>query len=441
MKQFIINAEEVSLGDLPLATQEYVNNKDEVIESIAKGANQALSYADYQALIDAFNLLDIDSVENYKVGQNIMIVTLNVPDLWISAISDTYLYYSYLTDESFVDQLKAEGSIQIGYYVFSALETQKVDLTGYVEKEEGKGLSEANFTVGEKAKLAGISSTITGVDTKLWNITNTGTIKVGPGHIIPDTISHAAVFGYYNTLEEGAWRTLVSGANNKLGSISGLSIVGGKDNVLDCKNVTSGASASLIAGQQNKVNGICNIVAGYKNKLGYIGDEANTVLSVNQAAVFGTEQTIEGGAWRVLVGGAFNTVTEPGALSLVQGHTNASHGRASLIVGENNVSNADYSTCLGAFNTSNREGQVVTGICAQPSVNSVLTVGNGSYIEHTDSSGNVTSIETLHSNAFEVISNEEGKVSLKVGSVEITEEQLTALLALLNTPNAEEGVY
>ena len=103
------------------------------VNSIAKGANQALSYGNYSTMITAFNALDDDV---YNVGQNIYILTLEVPDLWISSIESTSSTYTYTTDEAFMTALETNGYVQVGYYRLSALETQKVDLTNYVENTD-----------------------------------------------------------------------------------------------------------------------------------------------------------------------------------------------------------------------------------------------------------------------------------------------------------------
>ena len=99
------------------------------VDSIAKGANQALSYGNYSTMITAFNSL---ANNVYNVGQNVMIITLQVPDLWISGIESTSQTYTYTTDEAFTTELNINGYVQVGYYKLSALETQKVDLTNYV---------------------------------------------------------------------------------------------------------------------------------------------------------------------------------------------------------------------------------------------------------------------------------------------------------------------
>jgi len=67
-----------------------------------------------------------------------MIVTLEVPDLWISGIESTSSIYTYVDDETFVNLLATDGYVQVGYYKLSALETQKVNLDDYVTKTENK---------------------------------------------------------------------------------------------------------------------------------------------------------------------------------------------------------------------------------------------------------------------------------------------------------------
>ena len=99
------------------------------VNSIAKGANQALSYSNYSSMVTSFNALDDDI---YNIGQNVMIITLEVPDLWISGIESTSSTYTYVDDATIINALQTNGYIQVGYYKLSMLETQKVDLTNYV---------------------------------------------------------------------------------------------------------------------------------------------------------------------------------------------------------------------------------------------------------------------------------------------------------------------
>lgn len=130
--------------------QGYTDEKFAEIEGIAKGANQAISFDNYEAMIVALNG---SSNNYYSVGQNVMIITLNVPDLWISSVEENDVNYTYISDEDFTNALKTNGFIQVGYFKLSALETQKVDLTNYVEKVDGKGLSTNDFDNDYKAKV------------------------------------------------------------------------------------------------------------------------------------------------------------------------------------------------------------------------------------------------------------------------------------------------
>lgn len=101
------------------------------VNSIAKGANKAISYSNYQSMITQFNTLGKDY---YNVGQSIYIVTLNVPDLWISGMGESSSTYTYVDDATFINDLQTNGYVQVGYHKFSMLETLKVDLTNYQTK-------------------------------------------------------------------------------------------------------------------------------------------------------------------------------------------------------------------------------------------------------------------------------------------------------------------
>ena len=161
------------------------NNKNIVsaineVNSIAKGANQAISYGNYQTMITAFNALQ---GTEYNAGQNVMIITLEVPDLWISSVEQTSQTYTYVDDATVISDLAENGYIQVGYYRLSMLETQKVDLTNYYNKTEtdnkfvdkiaGKGLSTNDYDNTEKAKVTGAEQASNKVTTISSESTNT----------------------------------------------------------------------------------------------------------------------------------------------------------------------------------------------------------------------------------------------------------------------------
>ena len=67
-------------------------------------------------------------------GDIVWILQEGVPDLWIYSVENSYVNYTYTTDEAFVSQLGTNGYVQVGYYRLAKSETEKVDLSGYVEK-------------------------------------------------------------------------------------------------------------------------------------------------------------------------------------------------------------------------------------------------------------------------------------------------------------------
>jgi hypothetical protein len=85
-------------------------------------------------MISSLNTADRDK---YRIGQNVYIRELGVPDLWISnkSISGSKPY-TYTSDEDFVAELKENGRVWVGHFSLSPLETQKVDLTEYPTTEE-----------------------------------------------------------------------------------------------------------------------------------------------------------------------------------------------------------------------------------------------------------------------------------------------------------------
>ena len=103
------------------------------VRDIAEGAMRAVAFDDYEELVTTLN--NTEATE-YRTGENFFVRTLNVPDLWVYSVEQTSQPYTYTTDEQFLSDLRATGAIIIGHYVLSELETQKVDLTDYVERTE-----------------------------------------------------------------------------------------------------------------------------------------------------------------------------------------------------------------------------------------------------------------------------------------------------------------
>lgn len=121
-----------------LASQNYVDQK-------FNGAAKAISFDSYATMITAFNALADDV---YVSGQNINILTLEVPDLWVYEVDSTRIPYTYVDDATFVNELSTNGYVQVGFYKLAALETQKVDLTDYQEKLTTTNIQSGTITEG-----------------------------------------------------------------------------------------------------------------------------------------------------------------------------------------------------------------------------------------------------------------------------------------------------
>lgn len=110
--------------------------------SIAKGANQAMSYDDYPAAINALlarSNVDYDP-NPLKIGQNIYILQPFVPDLWIAHVFETEYYeYEYVSDEDVIESLTSIGFILVGKYALGQLESQQARLTNIPTYDNFKG--------------------------------------------------------------------------------------------------------------------------------------------------------------------------------------------------------------------------------------------------------------------------------------------------------------
>ena len=123
-------------------------------KSIAEGRARAVSFESYSAMVTALNAA---ANTDYKVGDNIFIQAKEVPDLWVYSVETTTTSYSYTTDDALISALEA-GAVQIGYYKIAAMETGKVDLTGFVpttRKVNNKALSaDISLTYSDVGALA-----------------------------------------------------------------------------------------------------------------------------------------------------------------------------------------------------------------------------------------------------------------------------------------------
>lgn len=157
-----LNAKQNITDNTLTTTNKTIPSAINEVNSIAKGANQAISYSNYSAMVTAFNNALSTA---YNVGQNVMIVTLEVPDLWISSIESSSSTYTYTTDSAFTTALATNGYVQVGYYKLSALETQKVDLTDYYQEPVG-GIPETDLSSSVQASLGKADTAVQDVSDK-----------------------------------------------------------------------------------------------------------------------------------------------------------------------------------------------------------------------------------------------------------------------------------
>ena len=125
-----------------------VAEKADEAYSLAKGATKAFVYDTYSDMISELNILPKTELQ---VNYHVMIREVCVPDLWISGISDGHVEYTYTSNEDFIVDLTEDGIVQVGYFVLSALETQKVDLSEYVKNTDYAGTDVAGVV---KTKFA-----------------------------------------------------------------------------------------------------------------------------------------------------------------------------------------------------------------------------------------------------------------------------------------------
>lgn len=91
------------------------------------GKSNTLTYDTYKAFVTAVNALANNAL---KVGDNVYIKTLDVPDMWVAKVESTATSYTYTNDAAIIDKLNSTTGLQVGYFNFSKLETTKVDVSG-----------------------------------------------------------------------------------------------------------------------------------------------------------------------------------------------------------------------------------------------------------------------------------------------------------------------
>lgn len=134
-----ISQEDINKWNEGSGAHEYVDEKlkdyaeIEYVNQRFNGASKPETYDTYLEMITALNAMNGTEI---KKGQDIHIVQTGIPDLWVAYIEETSDPYAYIDDDTFVNELLSNGTVQVGYYKLGYLETQKFDPSIYVKKTD-----------------------------------------------------------------------------------------------------------------------------------------------------------------------------------------------------------------------------------------------------------------------------------------------------------------
>ena len=230
--------------------------------ALAEGRSKGVSYTTIQAFITAFNSL---AKADHKVGDNVYIQATDVPDFWVFSVENSSSTYTYTTDSAFINAVKTSGSVQVGYFKVSFLESDKVDLSDYQTKSDNSLNTTSKVVVGAinevKSVADGASATASSNSLQITNIKN-GTTKVGSA-TSADSATSATSAGKWSTA-----RTIGVSVNSGVKSDGSTSISGsGSQSVDGSANKTisvtlgdSGVTAGTYSAVQVNAKGIA--VAG-----------------------------------------------------------------------------------------------------------------------------------------------------------------------------------
>lgn len=213
--------------------------KTELQEGLA-GKSQSKTYNNYQAFVTAVNAMNNTAL---KVGDNVFIVTADVPDMWVSAVNSSSATYTYSSDSAIVTALGSANGLTVGYYVFRKLETQKVDLTAYQTKTDNSLNTTSKTVVGAINEVKSTAdSALSKANTNATSITNitNGTTKVGKAGTadnatnVTTNINGKAISDIFEsngtTVKNATHATGANTANEAQSTQGALSITGYKNN-------------------------------------------------------------------------------------------------------------------------------------------------------------------------------------------------------------------
>lgn len=374
-------------GDKPLATEEYVVEKDAALTSelaniyvkqeIGKGLSVCNFTDEYKAYLDGV-----------------------ISDATVSSTG------------SLVAGTGNSGSTVANTAVFGA---NNIDVGGHniVGGKSNSVSKDLNIVGGQQHNVTGVANIIGG---RYFDVSSRGNIVGGMYNNITGSDNDA----YGSNIMGGYNNTITGGASANLGSFN---LVIGKNNIVEsANNIVGGTGNTIISGN----NTIC---AGYKN-----------AINASNSIALGTRAQVDGSN-SVCIGAAFTTDRddiEPdaeGNFTLTKPWVRENH---SVAIGGAVQSLSEFSAVFGYGTVSTEKAQFVVGkynimthiedeLMNTNDSTQLFIVGNGSKAKRA----NAFSINTTGAN---------GKCSMTLGAgAEITEDQLKKVIALLNNIAFDEN--
>lgn len=237
------------------------NTADEA-KSIAQGRARAVSFDTVSAMATALNSA---AKTDYKVGDNLFIKALNVPDYWISKVNDS-------------------KSGDYGYFEISPLETQSVDLSGYQTKTDNTLSTTSKTVVGAIAEVKATADQAASDASAAWGLAQNAAgdisdVLSGTKKAAKATTADSATSATTAT-SAGKWTTaralgiaVVSGSDasgNDLMGTGSANIDGSADSIVTINLANSGVSAGTYSAVQVNAKGIA-IAGGQMIEIGSTG--------------------------------------------------------------------------------------------------------------------------------------------------------------------------
>ena len=122
-------------GKLYLAENQhklYVYQDGAYIAVSGSNKNGSAVFATYRSMVEYVNSIER---EELSVGNNIYIIDVNVPDLWVAVVETTSIAYTFVSNEKFLEDLESAGHVKVGYYLIAKLEAG-ADLADYYNKQQ-----------------------------------------------------------------------------------------------------------------------------------------------------------------------------------------------------------------------------------------------------------------------------------------------------------------